>query len=215
MYGLPEQNIEDWRESLREVVGLAPEHIGCYSVELENDSVWGRKQRQGEIHLMDETLEREMNEEADKTLTDAGYQHYEISNFAREGYQCRHNVNFWKSGEYLGLGAGASGFIEENEYQNLEDVDLYINDLEGEKSRVVTTLNEAQKQALFMIQGLRLLEGINTITFEEEFGIGIKKRYKQVLIELTKEELIEYDGKRLRLSDKGRNWENLVAEAWI
>src|SRR5690606_23640416 len=119
IFGLPEQEIGDWTETLENVAKLGPEHISCYSLKIEEGTVFGDLERKGKIKKLEDELDREMYYKAIKLLTNSGYIHYEISNFAREGFQCKHNLVYWNANEYLGIGAGAHSYLKGRRFNNL------------------------------------------------------------------------------------------------
>ncbi|HOM72334.1 MAG TPA: radical SAM family heme chaperone HemW, partial [Armatimonadota bacterium] len=129
MYALPDQTIEDWQNTLDAALEISPEHISLYELTVEEGTVFGNLRRKCQINLPDEDLQIEMYTLAINSLTNAGYEHYEVSNFAKPGYRSRHNQVYWRNEPYFGFGAGASGYIGGTRYTNISSPDFYIERL--------------------------------------------------------------------------------------
>ena len=130
IYGIPGQDLISWKRTLEKVISLHPEHISAYELTPEKNTVLYEHLEKGRLHLPDEDEVAEMYYTAIDMLTEGGYEHYEISNFALPGLQCRHNLNYWDRGDYLGIGAGAHSFLDGRRISNVCDVRQYIHDVE-------------------------------------------------------------------------------------
>lgn len=219
MLGLPNQTIQDLKESINNILKLEPEHISVYSLILEEDTILYEKVNEGKIVLPDEELERQMYWYVKNTLELNGYKHYEISNFAKEGYESKHNINCWKQKEYLGLGVAASSYLDGERSSNVNVLNEYIKNIEAEKYEKnqiieeVQTVEEMQKE--FMMLGLRMIDGVSIQEFKLKFGENPIYEFRNKLDELTKDKLIIVDGDRIKLTNKGIDLANLVWKEFI
>jgi len=158
MFGLPGQTLEDWQVTLEEIITLAPEHISAYSLTTaENTPLWDSLEN-GIITLPCENTDRKMYHTAIEMLTKAGYIHYELSNFAKPGYESRHNVNCWRRVPYRAFGLGGHSFDGEKRWRNTEDMSEYLRGLGTRHD--INVLSDADAQAETMILGLRLTQGV-------------------------------------------------------
>lgn len=207
MSAIPGQTYDSYRETLRKVLAHGPEHISAYSLILE-EGTWFYEHRK-ELVFPTEEEDRQLYELTGEMLAAHGYRRYEISNYAKEGYECEHNKVYWKRGDYLGFGLGAASMIEEVRFSNPRTIEAY-------RTRVRTGIVE-DKQALsreeqmeeFMFLGLRLMEGIEKKDFLEKFGVPIENIYGETLSKLRREGLIEAD-EPIRLTSYGVDISNYV-----
>jgi len=200
MFGLPGQTMADWAETLAEIIRLAPQHISAYSLTpAEGTPLWTQLEN-GEITLLTEETDREMYHYMIRTLARAGYRHYELSNFAKPGFESRHNVDCWQRVPYRGFGLGAHSFCGRTRWHNTEDLQAYIAGDYAQKDVEILTAEDAQAE--IMILGLRLLHGIA----EED----ISRAYKAKIIQLTKKGLLQRKEKRVRLTPRGMDLANQV-----
>lgn len=201
IYGIPGQDLESWERTLATVIALRPEHISTYELTPENGTVLYEKIAAGHLNLPDEDTVVEMYYGAIDMLKANGYEHYEISNFALPGRQCRHNLNYWNRGEYLGIGAGAHSFLAGRRAANVADLRRYIHDMElGILPIVEETFisgRDETEETLFL--GLRKIEGFDI----ELIAAGITEKFKEALDELSHQGLLEISGDRIRLTRKG------------
>lgn len=144
MLGLPNQSLEDIKKSLREIISLAPNHISIYSLILEEGTKLEEMIKNNELQMIDEELERKMYWETKKILEEKGYKHYEISNFAKSGFESRHNLDCWHQKEYLGFGVAAHSYIEGIRYSNIEDIPKYIDNINNDKIGYNRIIHEKQ-----------------------------------------------------------------------
>ena len=210
MSGLPGQSVSSWESSLRTIAKLGPEHISAYSLILEEGTPFFEKQEL--LELPDEENERQMYERTCEILAEYGYHQYEISNYAKDGYECRHNLGYWTGTEYLGLGLGASSLLNHIRYRNTEDFGLYCRQSgQTEQIReVVERLDEKDRQAEFMILGLRLTRGISVYEFEERFGIPLRQVYAEPIERYLRQGLLYEKEGRIALTRRGISLSNTV-----
>ena len=198
MSALPGQTCESWKETLSRVTDLDPEHISAYSLIIEEGTPFGERygSEEGRKLLPDEDSEREMYHETKRFLKDCGYERYEISNYARPGYACRHNIGYWTGVEYLGLGLGASSLVGGKRFQVTADLNRYLvftkEELAaGAQYEEIHELSRQERMEEFMFLGLRLTGGVRTAEFERRFGVAIEAVYGEVIERLLKEGLLE------------------------
>jgi len=220
IFGLPEQRPSRWRRSLERALRLGPEHLSLYALTVEEGTPLARAMSEGKVQEPDEDAQAAMYTESEERLEAAGYEHYEISNWARPGHRCRHNLTYWETRPYLGLGAGAHSYLGGCRFANTPLPKEYIELVQAsgppeegrgglDLSRMpqVTSLERLDVQtemADTVILGLRLAEGISLDGFRERFGVGLEGRYAQEISELTTLGLLEVSGGRLRLTRRGR-----------
>lgn len=221
IYGLPEQTLENWQNSVKRVTDLGPEHLSMYALTLEHGTPFGRWAAKGLLPIPDPDLAAEMYEWAGEYLAGLGYQQYEISNWSRPGYQCRHNLQYWRNLPYLGLGAGAHGYAGSVRYSNVLRIKTYIDRLmDGDSDfrypLTASTVNHHQNSPRedmqeTMFTSLRLTEeGIADEAFRARFGQGIAQAFPNEVERLLKKGLVErYEGV-LRLTPRARLLANQV-----
>ncbi len=212
MYSLPNQTFEEFKESLEKIISLNPSHISAYSLILEENTRMFKMYENEEFELNEDELDIKIYNHTIKTLREKGYNHYEISNYAKEGYECMHNINYWKCDNYLGLGAGASGYIGNLRYKNVEKINDYnklIESLEKPilESEVLSFEDEIEEN---IIMNLRMNKGINIINFNKKFDTDFTKRYSVVLEKLKNENLIMEKNNHIFFTQKGREISNTV-----
>ena len=219
MLGLPNQTLEDIEETLREVINLEPQHISFYSLIVEENTPIEKMLEQGKITLPNEELERKMYWNAKKILEENNYIHYEISNFAKKGYESKHNLNCWNQKEYLGFGVAAHSYFENKRYSNTNCIEEYcknVNDKNRNKNRTICEIqNEEEKKKEYMLLGLRKIEGINIQEFKNKFIENPIYKFHKELEKLVNENLIEIDLNRIKLTNKGLDLANLVWEEFV
>lgn len=211
--GLPWQTRESWQESLEELAKLGPEHVSVYLLEVDEGSRLGKELLSGGTRysagaVPSDDLMAELYETACEFLREAGYQHYEISNWAKPGYESRHNLKYWNREPYLGFGAGAHSFSGSQRWANVHDAAGYVRALEAGKLPVEqreTVSNEmALEEELFL--GLRKLEGIDLRKIQSEYGVEIGSRFE----EFETAGLIEREGNVVRLAERKLSVSNEV-----
>lgn len=212
IFGIPGQKINEWSETVSKVVGLGPEHISCYSLKIEEGTVFGDRLESGLMEEPDDELDRKMYWYAVNRLEKSGYRHYEISNFAKPGMECRHNLVYWTTGEYLGIGAGAHSFMNGVRFNNVYGVEEYIDSIgKGKKPREnEQPIGRTESMSEYMILGLRLVDGIRAGDFKARFGEDPDAVYGEKLAALERKQLLERDGDRIRLTAVGLDFGNTV-----
>lgn len=214
MLGLPNQTIQDLKQSLEKILELNPNHISVYSLIVEEGTPIERKLQKGELELPDEDTERQMYWYVKNTLELNGYEHYEISNFAKKGKKSKHNLNCWQQKEYIGIGLAASSYLDQVRYSNVEELKKYIESQAKEKNIMEKqTIKDAKKE--YMLLGLRLIKGVNITAFKQKYNENPIFLYRKELEKLVIEQLIVVDGNWIRLTNKGLDLANLVWEEFI
>lgn len=219
MLGLPNQRIKDLKESLEQILKLKPKHISVYSLIVEDGTPIANKIEKGELQLPDEELERNMYWFVKNTLELNGYKHYEISNFAKKGYESKHNLNCWNQKEYIGIGVAAHSYRDITRYSNTENIEEYIKNVNNEEFNKNKIIHEVQKEddakKEFMLLGLRKIDGIKISDFKNKFGDNPIYLYRNELKKLIDEKLLIIDNNDIRLSNKGIDLANLVWEEFV
>ena len=205
MFGLPGQSIERWRDNLNQALGLEPDHLSAYNLTIEPGTVFHKQQAQGQLKMPPDDFQRELFEITINTLTSAGYEHYEISNYAKPEKQCRHNLIYWTNGEYLGLGAGASSALKGKRFKNVNLPARYITQINESETAVESreTPDRRQRMGETVMLGLRLREGLNLVTFEQQFGMSFHEAFGDTVTRLEKMELMELRNDRAALTREG------------
>ena len=204
MFGLPDQRLEDWEESLRWVIRLNPEHLSAYGLILEEGTRLHHEHRTGALKLPDEETEAAMYRVAMELLARAGFEQYEISNFARPGFRCRHNLVYWEHQEYLGLGAGAYSFLGGRRFYNELLPASYVRGIR-ERGTAVAGGEQLSHEALRserLMLGLRLRAGLDLQTFKETLGIDDLSASDQV-VRLLEGGLLDLKEGRLHITERG------------
>lgn len=220
IHSLPSQNITQWRTDLQQAVLLAPEHLSIYGLTIEEDTPFYKRYPSGSPEKTDEDLSADMFEMADDLLTAAGYEHYEIANYARPGYRSRHNSGYWHRDGYLGLGAGAHSFLKDGDGVRFSNSGA----LEEYRAAIVSgrlphpdgqRLSRDEAMEEFMFLGLRMAEGISLDEFELEFGCSCRSLYGTVIDELVRQGLTICDKTNLRLTRRGALLSNQVLSRFL
>jgi oxygen-independent coproporphyrinogen-3 oxidase len=216
IYGLSEQSLDAWQRTLEEALALGPEHLSLYALTVEEGTPLARDVARGRVPAPDPDMQAEHYEWTQERLARAGFDHYEISNWARPGYRCRHNLVYWQNREYLGLGAGAHSFFNgvrfsavllPNRYAELVDESAAaLADGSGTMLHIVgaETVTPQLSMADTLILGLRLLDGVDAGAFAHRYGRSVDDVYGDVLAEFTGYGLLERTPTHLRLTPRGR-----------
>lgn len=219
MLALPGQSVEDLEESVEKVISLKPEHISVYSLIVEEGTPFYSKLEKNEIELPEDEVERKMYWTVKKMLEKNGYIHYEISNFAKKGYESKHNLACWNQEEYIGFGVAAHSYTNNVRYSNVDRIEEYIKNFEEKNEADNFIFHEKQtpssKMKEFMMLGLRKINGIAIQDFKNKFGANPIFVYRKELEKLVNEELVEIDGDYIRLTNKGLDLANLVWEEFV
>ncbi len=217
MYALPNQTKEDWMESLEKVVNLNPTHISAYSLILEENTELFDMYERKEFKLLDEDTDIEMYEYTINYLKSHGYNQYEISNYAKEGFECKHNILYWKCENYVGIGTSASGFLDEIRYNNLCEIDKYeeliLNGKKPIEWEEKLSIKDKIEESIFL--GLRMNEGIKFKDFKNKYDFNFLEEYKNEIEKLTKLQLIDINETGMKLTQKGKEISNSVFVEFI
>lgn len=215
MSGIPGQTLVSWETSLRKTAELGPEHISAYSLILEEGTPFYENREK--LDLPDEDTERRMYERTGEILEEYGCRQYEISNYAREGYRCRHNLGYWTGREYLGLGLGASSLWRDTRFRNTDSMEEYLKDSGNlpKIRREEEKLSVSDRQSEYMILGLRLTEGISLAGFRETFGTDVRKVWPGVLEKYEGYGLLEEAAGRLKFTGEGISLSNVVLAEFL
>ena len=216
---IPGQTVESWRHTLRTVAKLNPEHISAYSLIIEEGTpfyeIYGEDSKEridredkdaGKFYninakkLPDEDSERQMYQDTKRILTEYGYHQYEISNYAKRGYECRHNLGYWNRTEYLGIGTGAASLMNHTRW------------VQGETPEKLSKKEEMEE---YMFLGLRKIEGVSKSIFETEFVTSMESIYGNVIREMTEKGLLETKGDFVRLTERGIDVSNYVMSEFL
>lgn len=249
MSALPGQTLKSWQDTLQKVTALRPEHISAYSLIIEEGTPFYERfaederirEEGGHPRLLpEEDVERQMYELTETFLHTKGYERYEISNYAKPGYECRHNCGYWIRKDYLGLGLGASSLVEHQRFQNTSELKTYLEQeyspqCEGQHERIaetiqlqeetgltqtghhihIETLDKKSEMEEFMFLGLRLMAGISRQQFEKKFQVTLNSVYGEVLRKLKGEQLIEEVAGYVRLTEHGVDVSNYVLAEFL
>ena len=219
MLALPKQTIGELEEGLEKVIELNPEHISIYSLILEENTALYNEVNDGKYIMPSDEEERKMYWKTKRKLEKAGYIHYEISNFAKKGFESKHNLACWNQEEYIGVGAAAHSYTNNVRYSNIDDIEKYINNFEIGKDIDNLIFHEKQnhesKIKEYMILGLRKIEGIDIDKFKNKFFGNPLYIFRKELDKLIKEDLVEIDGNYIKLTSKGLDLANIVWEEFI
>ena len=213
MSAIPDQTYEGWVKNLRTVAELEPEHISAYSLIVEEGTPFAARK----LNLPDEDTEYNMYEATAQILKEYGFEQYEISNYARKGRKCRHNVGYWTRQDYLGFGLGASSLYGKERFANTADMKKYLESSKNpEKIREKEpSLTREDEMAEFMFLGLRMTKGISKADFQRCFGCTIESVYGEVLEKYESMELLlEKDG-RIFLSREGIHVSNSIMAEFL
>ena len=216
MSALPGQTCESWKDTLKRVTDLEPEHISAYSLIIEEGTPFGEKygSEEGRKLLPDEDSEREMYHETKRFLRECGYERYEISNYAKPGRECRHNIGYWTGVPYLGLGLGASSYMNGSRFAVSSDMQQYL----GEKPGTFTDVEKLTKKDMeeeFFYVGLRMTAGVSLSEFERRFGMSAEEVYPGLMETFVEEKAAEFRGDRFVLTDYGLDVSNYIMAQFL
>ena len=231
---LPGQTVESWRETLEKAIALSPEHISAYSLIIEEGTPFWNRFGEGACAcdytgpaLPDEDTENKIYRFTRKFLQEQGFERYEISNYAKPGKECRHNIGYWTEVAYLGLGLGASSYMEGCRFTNEKDLDKYLaldfgeEDPEKRETALrklwgqIEELSQAQRMEEFMFLGLRMLKGVSDVDFVRLFGVKMETVYGDVIRRLTANGLLKKEENNLALTEWGMDVSNFVLSEFL
>ncbi len=205
IYGYPDQTLNEWKKDLRECCELDPEHISAYCLTYEQGTPIVEMIDSGGIKKLSEDEELKMYEFTNDFLCDKGYNHYEISNFAREDKECRHNTVYWENREYIGIGTGAFSYVNGERYCNIRNVEEYVSSVKSKKKLICFSekLPQKQRASEILIMALRMTSGISKKEFIQRSGFDLNELFEKQLNNLTQAGLINFDDERVKLTRKG------------
>ena len=218
MYGLPTQTLDDLKTSVGAALALAPEHISVYGLTVEEGTPFAAAEAQGRLMLPSEETAEEMYDWLTAELPARGYARYEISNFARQGFESRHNLGYWRNIPYLGIGAAAHGYIDGVRWGNEAATEKYIRAMRaGESARVPEDTGRTQENAMeeYAFLALRTVRGIDTTDFQRTFGVGIDEVYGAVIEKYSAQGLLRRAEHHVALTDVGMKLGNEVFAAFL
>ena len=216
IYALPGQTMEQVKDNVAKAIALDIPHMSLYSLILENHTVFMNRMRRGKLPLPKEELEAEMFEYIIAELERAGFVHYEISNFSKQGFESRHNLMYWDNAEYYGIGAGASGYVDGVRYKNHGPIRHYLKAVEEGSARINEEhLSQREQMEEEMFLGLRKKSGVSMARFEEKFERSFQELYGDIVKDLIQQGLMQVDGDRVRMTKRGLFLGDTVAERFI
>ncbi len=215
--GLPEQNMETWRRNLDEAFALAPNHLSVYLLELYQDAPLLHRINRGELRAIDEELTVEMYFALMNEAERHGFEHYEISNWARPGFESRHNLKYWTGAPYWAFGVSAAGFDGQTRWSNTRNIHEYLEKVENGQSPVaeIVKLNEEDRQSENLFLRLRLKDGVDLGEHQRRFGVNTLERYHKEIERLREAGLVELDENVLKISRAGTVLANEVFAAFV
>ena len=216
IYALPGQTMDQLKDNVSKAIALDIPHMSLYSLILENHTVFMNRMRRGKLPLPKEELEAEMFEYIIAELEKAGFEHYEISNFSKTGFESRHNLMYWDNAEYYGIGAGASGYVDGVRYKNHGPIRHYLKAVEEGSARINEEhLSHREQMEEEMFLGLRKKSGVSMARFEEKFEQSFQELYGEIVKDLIQQGLMQLDGDSVRMTKRGLFLGDTVAERFI
>lgn len=216
IYALPGQTMEQVKDNVAKAIALDIPHMSLYSLILENHTVFMNRMRRGKLPLPKEELEAEMFEYIIAELERAGFVHYEISNFSKQGFESRHNLMYWDNAEYYGIGAGASGYVDGVRYKNHGPIRHYLKAVEEGSARINEEhLSQREQMEEEMFLGLRKKSGVSMARFEEKFERSFQELYGDIVKDLIQQGLMQVEGDCVRMTKRGLFLGDTVAERFI
>lgn len=219
MLGLPGQTLDDIYITNDIILKLKPEHISVYSLIVEEGTLLYKKVQNGLAILPNVDIERDMYWKMKKSLEENEYKHYEISNFAKPGYESKHNMNCWKQKEYIGVGVAAHSYWNNTRFSNISNLEKYIENINNNnfsKNKIIHEIqNERSKMKEYVMIGLRKLDGVSISEFFKVFNEDLIKIFEKEIDKLIKLNLIEVKENTIKLTNKGLDFANLVWEEFV
>ena len=212
MYGIPGQTRDSWQRSLETALSHNPQHLSCYQLSIDDGTEYSRLDKAGQLQLPDEEEIDQMDCLTSRLCGEAGLEQYEISNFARPGMECRHNINYWLNGDYYAVGAGAVSCTAGRRERRAENPRLYCRLIEQKKGTIIAS-EFLEKEASFresVVMGLRMVEGISRQALFVRYGLDLEEYYGETLERLLKVHLVVLTSTHLSLSPRGRQVANSV-----
>ena len=208
MYGLPGQSPDSWAETLRSLLALRPTHVSCYALTIEDGTTLAQNIAKNLVARPDESIQIDMESAAETILKEAGFAQYEISNYAKPDFACRHNLLYWTDGDYLGLGPSAQSYVDGIRFGAVPDLTAYVDRLNAGRLPIVEriALSDAEQQRDALVFGLRLAEGVPRHLVRPEMP-----QY-QALMQLSNQGMIDCTDDHIRLTARGRRYADSVAQ---
>lgn len=217
MFAVPGQTPESWTRTLSAAIALAPDHISAYGLTVEDGTPYAAWRAREPGAFFDDVAEAELYGIAIDTLQSSGYEHYEISNFARRGHRCAHNLNYWDNGPYLGFGVGAASYRDGVRSANTRSLQIYVSAArEGREIPAEAERLQGRKRAGEAIMlALRTAQGVSLGKFKERYGIDVMADYAPVVTRFARTGLLERVGDSVRLTQRGRFLANDICGAFV
>lgn len=234
MFAIPEHTNEVWQETLQEAIRLNPEHISFYSLQLEEGTKYFEMFQKDELNMVSDKIDRDMYHGAAQFLKESGYNHYEISNCAKPGFECKHNLKYWSMEDYLGIGLGAHSYMNGERFSNTRDLGKYIQELQADNLGVggnadnleakrkwvewQHTNTERDNMVEFIITGMRRVEGINLTEFEDRFGkklFDVYPEQEKLVQDYMEKGLLILENNRMRFTIEGVDVSNTVLAEFV
>ena len=212
MFGLPNQRLNEWEETLREIISLEPAHISAYSLIIEEGTAFYNLYENDKLKLPTEEEERKMYHLAKKFLEENGFNQYEISNYAKEGKECRHNLAYWNMDNWIGVGSASASYMDGKRIKNISSVEEYINSINEKGEAIEEIINNSKNDNMeeFMFMGLRKINGIDENEFKNRFSMNINNVYGEIINKYIDEGLLIRESGRIFLSEKGIEISNII-----
>ncbi|WP_300259300.1 radical SAM family heme chaperone HemW [Clostridium sp.] len=212
MFGLPNQTLNEWEETLREIISLEPAHISAYSLIIEEGTAFYNLYENDKLKIPTEEEERKMYHLAKEILEENGFNQYEISNYAKEGKECRHNLAYWNMDNWIGVGSAAASYVNGKRIKNISSIEKYINSINEKGKAIEEVINNSKNDNMeeFMFMGLRKINGIDETEFKKRFSMNINDVYGDILNKYLDEGLLIRESRRIFLSEKGIEISNVI-----
>ncbi len=213
IFALPEQTTKMWEQTLKDAISFEPKHISCYSLIVDENTPLGKMFAEGKVVLPTDEAEREMYYLTNEILRQNGIEQYEISNYAISGFECKHNINYWECGEYIGLGCAAHSYFNGARFNNTTDLEKYISQKDIiEQSQTIDKNEQMNEKIIF---GLRMNKGIDIKYFNTSFNVDFENLYATQIQRNMRLGLVAEENGFLHLTDKGRDFCDTVALDFI
>ena len=212
MFGLPNQKLNEWEETLREIISLEPAHISAYSLIIEEGTAFYNLYENNNLKLPTEEEERKMYHLAKKILEENGFNQYEISNYAKKGKECRHNLAYWNMDNWIGVGSASASYMDGKRIKNISSVEEYINSINEKGEAIEEIINNSKNDNMeeFVFMGLRKINGIDENEFKNRFSMNINDVYGEIINKYIDEGLLIRESGRIFLSEKGIEISNII-----
>ncbi|MCX5633599.1 MAG: radical SAM family heme chaperone HemW [Phycisphaerae bacterium] len=202
IFAVPGSNLSNWRQTLKKAIQADVQHISAYSLSYEKNTPLEKTKSAGKVKAVDEELDRKMYETVIKELAKAGFEHYEISNFAKPGFKCRHNLTYWKNEYYLGIGPAAASYIGDWRIENISDIEKYVEYIEQNENAAAEKIkiSPLEKASQTAVLNLRLIEGIDLKEYQQKTDLDIYKFFGKSIEKNLNLKLLQLKDNRLSLT---------------